>query len=114
MVTAAAGPGHWYGQPTARRWRCEPPTAAASAFHANLPGYRPTELRELPALAEELRVGRVFVKDESARLGLPAFKVLGASWAVARILAGSTAPAAAGDRSVAACAGRRPASRWSW
>jgi diaminopropionate ammonia-lyase len=43
----------------------------------------------------------VFVKDESARLGLPAFKVLGASWAVARILAGSTAPAA-GDLPVAA------------
>jgi len=38
-------------------------------------------------------VGRVFVKDESARLGLPAFKVLGASWAVARAVAGSAAPA---------------------
>jgi diaminopropionate ammonia-lyase len=101
VVTAAAGPGRWYGRPAARRWRCGPPTAAASAFHANLPGYRPTALRELPALAAELRVGRVFVKDESARLGLPAFKVLGASWAVARILAGA-APAAAGDLSVAA------------
>lgn len=34
----------------------------------------------------------MFVKDESARLGLPAFKVLGASWAVHRALAGRTAP----------------------
>jgi diaminopropionate ammonia-lyase len=31
-------------------------------------------------------VGRVFVKDESARMGLAAFKVLGASWAVHRVL----------------------------
>jgi diaminopropionate ammonia-lyase len=34
-----------------------------------------------------LGVGRVFVKDESCRLGLPAFKALGASWAVHRTLA---------------------------
>ncbi|MCO1659549.1 pyridoxal-phosphate dependent enzyme [Pseudonocardia sp. S2-4] len=58
------------------------------AFHAGLPGYAPTPLTEIAALAVELGVGRVFVKDESARLGLPAFKVLGASWAVDRILAG--------------------------
>jgi len=96
MVTDAPGPGLWYCRPAARQWRCPPPAADASAFHANLPGYRPTALRELPALARELRVGRVFVKDESTRLGLPAFKVLGASWAVARLLAGSVAPAAAG------------------
>jgi len=42
---------------------------------------------ELPALAAELRVGRVFAKDESSRLGLPAFKALGATWAVHRALA---------------------------
>ncbi len=39
-------------------------------------------------MAAELRVGRVFVKDESSRLGLPAFKILGASYAVSRALAG--------------------------
>jgi diaminopropionate ammonia-lyase len=55
-------------------------------FHAGLPDYAPTLLTELPALAMELGVGRVFVKDESSRLGLPAFKALGASWAVHRIL----------------------------
>jgi len=47
-----------------------------------MPGYRPTPLVELPELASELGVGAVFVKDESDRLGLPAFKILGASWAV--------------------------------
>ena len=31
-------------------------------------------------------MGRVFVKDESARMGLAAFKVLGASWAVHQVL----------------------------
>jgi diaminopropionate ammonia-lyase len=59
-----------------------PAPAAALAFHRALPGYAPTPLRELPALAAELGVASVAVKDESARLGLPAFKVLGASWAV--------------------------------
>lgn len=49
--------------------------------------YRPAALVELPDLATDLALARVFVKDESFRLGLAAFKVLGASWAVARILA---------------------------
>ena len=47
-----------------------------------MPSYRPTPLIELPELAAELGVGAVLVKDESDRLGLPAFKILGASWAV--------------------------------
>lgn len=53
------------------------------AFHQRLPGYAPTPLIESPSLASLFGVGRVWVKDESARLGLPAFKILGASWAVA-------------------------------
>src|SRR5579859_5891789 len=76
----------WFCRPAARRWRASAPETGAPAFHAELPGYRPTELTELPALAAELGVGRVFVKDESTRMGLGAFKVLGASWAVARLL----------------------------
>jgi len=47
-----------------------------------MPSYRPTPPVELPELAAELGVGAVLVKDESDRLGLPAFKILGASWAV--------------------------------
>ena len=76
----------WICRPAARQWRALEPETAAPGFHAELPGYRPTDLTELPALAEELGVGRVFVKDESTRMGLGAFKVLGASWAVARLL----------------------------
>ncbi|MBB2940453.1 diaminopropionate ammonia-lyase [Actinoplanes lutulentus] len=62
------------------------PDPAVREFHAGLPGYAPTPLHDLPALADELGVRRVLVKDESSRLGLPAFKVLGASWAIDRIL----------------------------
>ncbi|MDQ2689890.1 MAG: pyridoxal-phosphate dependent enzyme [Chloroflexota bacterium] len=40
----------------------------------------------MPSLAAELDVGQVLVKDESSRLGLPAFKILGASWACQRVL----------------------------
>ena len=55
-------------------------------FHRSLPGYAPTPVRELPGVAQELGLGAVLVKDESSRLGLPAFKILGASWAVERAL----------------------------
>ena len=64
-----------------------PPATEATRFHTTLPGYRPTPVLELPALAAELDLGSVGVKDESDRLGLPAFKVLGASWAIERTLA---------------------------
>ncbi|GKQ35284.1 diaminopropionate ammonia-lyase [Streptomyces sp. A012304] len=77
----------WLARPDARAWRCEPAPAEVRDFHSSLPDYAPTPLTELPAWAAEWGVGRVFVKDESSRLGLPAFKALGASWAVHRILA---------------------------
>jgi diaminopropionate ammonia-lyase len=62
------------------------PGPQVHAFHQRLPGYAPTPLRDLPGLAAATGVGRVLVKDESSRLGLPAFKVLGASWATYRAL----------------------------
>jgi diaminopropionate ammonia-lyase len=78
---------NWFARPGGREWRCAPLPAGARDFHQGLPGFAATPLTELPGLAAELGVGRVFVKDESSRLGLPAFKVLGASWAVHRALA---------------------------
>jgi diaminopropionate ammonia-lyase len=91
----AGQPLPWLARPQARSWACGIPeqvrSGAVLAFHASLPGYAPTPLTEVPALAAELGAGRVFVKDESSRLGLPAFKVLGASWAVHQLLAGSPA-----------------------
>jgi diaminopropionate ammonia-lyase len=72
----------------------------ARAFHATLPSYRPTPLVGLPGLAASLGVAQMWVKDEADRLGLPAFKILGASWAVNRALsarAGHLAPAGSLD-----------------
>ena len=62
------------------------PSGDAAAFHVRLPGWRETPVRRLDAVAEELGLAGVALKDESDRLGLPAFKVLGASWAVERAL----------------------------
>jgi diaminopropionate ammonia-lyase len=62
------------------------PDRAPLAFHRRLPGYEETPLVDAPRIAEPLGVGKVWVKDESDRLGLPAFKVLGASWAVYKAL----------------------------
>ena len=99
-VTARGGPAAdprlpWLARPQARSWRCGTSGAVLSgevgSYHASLPGYAPTPLTEAPALAAELGMARVYVKDESSRLGLPAFKVLGASWAVRQVLAVSPA-----------------------
>lgn len=60
------------------------PSGDPLAFHRRLPGYAPTPLLDAPGIAAALGVGEVWVKDESARLGLPSYKILGASWAVYR------------------------------
>ena len=70
--------------PAVRPAEVPAPTTEARAFHAGLPGYAPTPLHDVSALAPG--AGTVWLKDESNRLGLPAFKVLGASWAVERAL----------------------------
>lgn len=59
----------------------------AKAFHASFPEYSKTPLRSLDNLAKRLGVGGIHVKDESYRFGLNAFKVLGASFAIAKYLA---------------------------
>jgi diaminopropionate ammonia-lyase len=79
----------WYAR-DARGWTCEAPDDGAAAFHRGLPGYAPTPLVEAPALAAELGVARLFVKDESARFDLRAFKYLGASWAGFRAVSART------------------------
>jgi diaminopropionate ammonia-lyase len=56
------------------------------AFHQRLPGYAVTPLVAAPGLAADLGLSRLWVKVESSRLGLPAFKMLGASWATYRVL----------------------------
>ena len=51
-----------------------------------VPGSRPTELLSLDRLAAELGVKAVYLKDESTRFGLKAFKGLGSLYAMFRIL----------------------------
>lgn len=60
--------------------------AQMRAFFAGRPELAPTPLRELPALARDLGIGRLLAKDESGRFGLNAFKLLGASFAVETLL----------------------------
>ncbi|KAM0479153.1 hypothetical protein ACHAP7_005762 [Fusarium lateritium] len=60
---------------------------AIDRFHQSLPNYEPTPLINLKDLAKDVGVGAVYVKDETNRFGLPAFKILGASWGAFRSIA---------------------------
>src|SRR5713101_622203 len=62
------------------------PSQDAFDFHKKLPGYVRSPLIDAPTIAATLGVAKVWVKDESSRFGLPAFKFLGASWATYRAL----------------------------
>ncbi|HBF2537690.1 TPA: diaminopropionate ammonia-lyase [Clostridioides difficile] len=56
-------------------------------FHKSFPQYKETPLANLEGLAKKLGVAGVYVKDESYRFGLNAFKVLGGSYSMGRYLA---------------------------
>lgn len=55
-------------------------------FHRQIPGYRMSPLKGLSNLAARLNLGGIWVKDESARLDLQSFKVLGGSYAIYRLV----------------------------
>lgn len=57
------------------------------AFHSSFPEYSITPLASLKNLAQNLGVKNIYVKDESKRFGLNAFKVLGGSYAIAKEIA---------------------------
>jgi diaminopropionate ammonia-lyase len=81
-----------YLNPSGITWSAtyQEPVDDPRELHRTLPGFAPTPLLELPVLARELGVGRVLVKDEHLRAGLPSFKILGAAWAIFRSLGGTT------------------------
>lgn len=56
-------------------------------FHQTFEAYQMTPLTSLPDLASYLDVAGVYVKDESYRFSLNAFKVLGGTYAIGRYLA---------------------------
>lgn len=58
----------------------------ALPFHLSLPAYKPTSIIHLPSLSKKWGIGNIYIKDESFRLGLNAFKGLGASYAINEIL----------------------------
>ncbi len=62
----------------------------ARTFHESFPQYSKTPLQKLEKMAEYLGLGEVYIKDESYRFGLNAFKVLGGSFAMARYIAKQT------------------------
>jgi diaminopropionate ammonia-lyase family len=62
------------------------PDGLVTEFHKRLPRYAPSPLISLGGMAREAGVGAVYVKDESSRLGLPSFKILGASWGTFRAI----------------------------
>ena len=62
----------------------------ARAFHESFPQYTTTPLTRLDRMAAYLGLKEVYVKDESYRFGLNAFKVLGGSFAMARFIASET------------------------
>ena len=61
--------------------------AKAQAFHRSFPQYDQTPLARLDGMADRLGLGGLYVKDESYRFGLNAFKVLGGSFAMGRYIA---------------------------
>jgi diaminopropionate ammonia-lyase len=56
-------------------------------FHQTFPNYTPTPLARLAHLADMLGVSHIWIKDESYRFGLNAFKVLGATHGLAYLIA---------------------------
>ena len=60
------------------------------AFFKSFPQYAVTPLARLEGMADRLGLGGLFVKDESHRFGLNAFKVLGGAFAMAKTIAEAT------------------------
>lgn len=61
-------------------------------FHQSMPEYNITPLVSLPHLAKQLGIAGIYIKDESKRFGLNAFKGLGASYAINKVLEQNTKP----------------------
>lgn len=85
----------WVFNPEARKegkkadvsFLSEKRTGVVREFFKTFSEYAPTPLVPLPGLADALGIGGLYLKDESRRFGLNAFKVLGCGFAMARVVA---------------------------
>lgn len=79
-----AGEGRWDGHFSVEQ------AEEVRRFHKSIECYEPTPLRHLEALGGELGLSALYVKDESYRFGLNAFKGLGGSYALGRVISRKT------------------------
>lgn len=56
------------------------------SFHRQIPGYQISPLKSLSNLAAMLGLGGIWVKDESQRMALNSFKILGGSYAIYQVV----------------------------
>jgi len=73
--------------PLATAFASQQAVQTVGRFHGSLPGYRPTPLLALKQMARRMALGGIWIKDESRRFDLKAFKILGASYAICATLA---------------------------
>lgn len=90
-----------YGKARAAILSCEGFDAAEREI-SQWPGYAPTPLHTLPALASRLGLGALWYKDESSRFGLKSFKALGGAYAVFRLIQKAIAAAHGGHQATPA------------
>ena len=64
-----------------------PKAREVKAYHSSFPMYHPTQLVTLKDAAAALGLGSIYIKDESTRFHLNAFKALGGSYAIGNYLA---------------------------
>ena len=76
----------WDGRPSLKGFLDVPSARGVRDYHKSFPEYAPTPLARLDHLAAQLGIAGLYVKDESKRFGLNAFKVLGGSYAMGRYL----------------------------
>jgi diaminopropionate ammonia-lyase len=74
--------------------------AFVSRFYTGRSAFAPTPLHRLTGLAASLGLADIFVKDESNRFGLPAFKIVGVELALSKLEAAERLP----PGTVVACA----------
>lgn len=67
-MSTTLGRRHIYINPDAQDWVCDTTLGEENIlkFHQQLPGFAPTRLVPLTALARELGVKQVWVKDETS------------------------------------------------